>query len=57
LQDAISRIKERERRLGQAQAKQDTASLRSFEYVEMQQRVQVGPHQAYNKPGACYDVC
>ncbi|KAF5841624.1 hypothetical protein DUNSADRAFT_12080 [Dunaliella salina] len=40
VQDAISRIKERERRHGQAQAKQDTASLRSFEYVEMQQRVQ-----------------
>jgi len=41
VQDAISRIKERERRHGQAQAKQDTATLRSFEYVEMQQRVQV----------------
>jgi len=42
LQDAIARIKERERRKGAAQAKQDTASTRSFEYVEMQQRVQVG---------------
>lgn len=49
-QDAIARIKERERRIGQAQAKQDTASLRSFEYVEMQQRVQVC-HKSYKGRG------
>lgn len=40
VQDAILRIKERERKKGFDQAKQDIAALRSFEYVEMQQRVQ-----------------
>jgi hypothetical protein len=41
VQEAIVRIKEREHRRGFDQAKADISSLRSFEYVEMQQRVQV----------------
>lgn len=40
VQEAIQRIKDRERRTGVDQAKSELTSLRNFEYVEMQQRVQ-----------------
>ena len=39
IQEAIRRIKERERRRGAEQAKSEVTSLRSYEYVEMEQRV------------------
>ena len=39
IQEAIRRIKERERRRGADQAKSEVTSLRSYEYVEMEQRV------------------
>ncbi|KAJ9531877.1 hypothetical protein QJQ45_022018 [Haematococcus lacustris] len=40
VQEAIVRIKDRERRRGQEQAKQDVSALRNWEYLEMAQRVQ-----------------
>ena len=40
VQEAIKRMKDRERRRGMEQAKSEIMSLRSYEYVEMQQRVQ-----------------
>ncbi len=40
VQEAILRIKERERKRGHDQAKSDVASLRNFEQVELRQRLQ-----------------
>ena len=39
VQEAIRRIKVRERRHGAEQAKSEVTNLRSYEYVEMEQRV------------------
>ncbi len=39
VQEAIRRIKERERRKGAEQAKTEVTNLRSYEYIEMEQRV------------------
>lgn len=41
VQEALLRMKERERKRGLEQARADIASLRSFEFSEMQQRVTV----------------
>lgn len=52
VQEAISRIKERERRRGIEAARAEIAAIRSFEAAEMQQRVSA----AMQRIGTCWVV-